>query len=85
MAKEKLIQLGTVNKIFDSGMVRTNKGFDVFIKAQKGDKLVMDRKRKTSILAPTKAPVNNTPTQTTTPVEITTPTDSNTEEGGVDA
>ena len=52
MAKVKLRDLGVVSIIHDSGMVETNKGIRANIKAEKGDKLVMDENRKISIVVP---------------------------------
>ena len=54
MAKVKLRELGTVVKIHESGLVETNKGIRACIKAQQGDRLVMNSSRKVSIVVPKK-------------------------------
>ncbi len=75
MAKVKLRDLGVVSIIHESGMVETNKGIRANIKAEKGDKLVMDGDRKISIVIPkkTKPPVTTTSNETipTTDIEDT--------------
>ena len=50
MAKVKYKDLGTVVKVFDSGIVKTDKGIKACIKAEKGDKLKMDNAKKISIV-----------------------------------
>ena len=59
MAKEKTTPLGVVVKISDSGMVETDKGHRVNIKAQKGDKLAMKLGGKPYVQTQVKAPINN--------------------------
>lgn len=61
MAKVKVRDLGTVTKVHESGLVETSKKLRVNIKAEKGDKLVMDENRKVSIVQPKKAPVQKVP------------------------